>query len=76
MTGTSMASPYVCGVVGLMLAANPKLTSAQCQGILQRTCRPLPGHSYDWSNDAGFGAIDPEAAIKEAEAFDRRADMT
>jgi subtilisin family serine protease len=76
MTGTSMASPYVCGVVGLMLAANPKLTSAQCQGILQRTCQPLPSHSYDWRNDAGFGAIDPEEAIKEAKAFDRRVDMT
>jgi subtilisin family serine protease len=76
MTGTSMASPYVCGVVGLMLAANPKLTSAQCQGILQRTCRPLPSHSYDWRNDAGFGLIDPEAAIKEAKSFDLRVDKT
>lgn len=76
MTGTSMASPYVCGVVGLMLAANSKLTSAQCQGILQRTCQPLPGHSYDWRNDAGFGAIDPEEAVREAEAFDQRVDMT
>ena len=36
MSGTSMASPYVAGVVGLMLAANPKLTAAQCVGILQR----------------------------------------
>jgi subtilisin family serine protease len=76
MSGTSMASPYVCGVVGLMLAANPKLTAAQCQGILQRTCRPLPGHSYDWRNDAGFGVLNPEEAIKEAESFDRRADVT
>jgi len=76
MTGTSMASPFVCGVVGLMLAANPKLTSAQCQGILQRTCRPLPGHAYDWRNDTGFGAIDADEAIKEAASFDRRVDMT
>ena len=76
MTGTSMASPYVCGVVGLMLAANDKLTSAQCQGILQRTSRPLPGATFDWKNDAGFGQIDAEAAIKEAESYDRRADIT
>lgn len=76
MTGTSMASPYVCGVVGLMLAANRTLTSAQCQGILQRTCRPLPGASYDWKNDAGFGQIDPEEAIKEAKKFDQRTDVT
>jgi subtilisin family serine protease len=43
MTGTSMASPYVAGVVGLMLGANSGLTAAQCAGILLRTARPLPG---------------------------------
>ena len=73
MTGTSMASPYVTGVVGLMLAVNPKLTSAQCAGILQRTARPLPGGSYAWRNDAGFGVIDAAAAVHEARSFsDRR----
>jgi subtilisin family serine protease len=76
MSGTSMASPYVCGVVGLMLAVNPKLTSAQCQGILQRTCQPLPGATYEWKNDTGFGQIDPQEAIKEAKSFDHRTDLT
>ncbi len=55
MSGTSMASPYVTGVIGLMLAANPDLTAAQCRGILQRTARPLAGASYSWVNDMGFG---------------------
>lgn len=72
MTGTSMASPYVAGVVGLMLNANPHLTAAQCGGILQRTARPLPGASYQWVNDVGFGTIDPKAAIEEARAINRR----
>ena len=72
MTGTSMASPYVTGVVGLMLAANAKLTAAQCVGILQRTARPLPGASYEWGNDAGFGRIDPVAAIEEAARSNER----
>ncbi|MBV1686353.1 S8 family serine peptidase [Novosphingobium sp. G106] len=73
MTGTSMASPYVTGVVGLMLAVNPDLTSAQCSGILQRTAKPLPGASYSWANDAGFGVIDAAAAVAEARTFsDRR----
>lgn len=74
-TGTSMASPYVAGVVGLMLSANKDLTSAQCSGILQRTARPLPGASYEWRNDAGFGVIDPAAAIDEARTFNQRIEV-
>ena len=74
-TGTSMASPYVAGVVGLMLSANKDLTSAQCSGILQRTARPLPGTSYEWRNDAGFGVIDPAGAIKEASTFNQRVEI-
>ena len=75
MTGTSMASPYVAGVVGLMLHANTKLTSAQCSGILQRTARPLPGASYEWRNDAGFGVIDAAGASRRPGAFNQRIDL-
>lgn len=75
MSGTSMASPYVAGVVGLMLSSNPRLTAAQCSGILQRTSRPLPGGSYEWRNDAGFGAVDAAAALAEAASFDEREDI-
>jgi subtilisin family serine protease len=67
-----MASPYVAGVVALMLAENPQLSAAQCQAILQRTSRPLPGASYAWRNDAGFGQIDPEAAVAEARTVNER----
>lgn len=66
MTGTSMASPYVAGVVGLMLAVEPRLTAAQIGGIIKRTARPLPGFDFAWVNDAGFGRIDVEACIQEA----------
>ena len=75
MSGTSMASPHVAGVVGLMLSSNPRLTAAQCSGILQRTSRPLPGGSYEWRNDAGFGAVDAAAALAEAASFDEREDI-
>lgn len=75
MSGTSMASPYVCGVVGLMMAANKDLTSAQCVGILQRTARPLPGHTFEWCNDAGYGQIDAEAAVREARTFTQRTEI-
>jgi subtilisin family serine protease len=72
MSGTSMASPYVCGVIGLMLSRKPNLNAAQCQGILKRTARPLPSHGYEWRNDAGYGTIDPVAAVREADVFDQR----
>lgn len=73
MTGTSMASPFVAGVAGLMLAIEPGLTAAQIEGIIHRTSRPLPGADFKWVNDAGFGRIDPEACLQEAETvFSRK----
>ncbi len=76
MTGTSMASPYVCGVIGLMLSARRGLYAAQCLGILRRTARPLPSHNYEWRNDAGYGVLNPVEAIREAMAFDTRTERT
>jgi subtilisin family serine protease len=66
MTGTSMASPYVCGVAALMLATHPLLTAAQIQGIMRATSTPLIGHSFSWRKDAGFGMVDPGRCVKEA----------
>ncbi|TIU07419.1 MAG: hypothetical protein E5W39_06815, partial [Mesorhizobium sp.] len=63
---TSMASPYVAGVIGLMLAAEPTLTAAQILGIIKATARPLPGATYQWTNDLGFGVISPAACVAEA----------
>jgi subtilisin family serine protease len=65
MTGTSMASPHVAGVAGLMLSLAPQLTAAQIAGIIQRSSRPLPGSGYEWHNGTGFGVIDPLACLKE-----------
>jgi subtilisin family serine protease len=66
MTGTSMASPYVCGVAALMLGIAPRLTSAQIQGIMLSTSGPLAGHEFAWRNDTGFGLIDAAACVEEA----------
>ncbi len=76
MTGTSMASPFVAGVVGLMLAMEPRLTAAQIAGILRRTSRPLPGVDYQWQDDAGFGAIDPDRCLKDVAALNQKQDRT
>jgi subtilisin family serine protease len=76
MTGTSMASPYVAGVVGLMLAIKPDLTAAQIEGIFRSMAKPLPGSSYAWTDDAGFGVVEPEACLAEVESLDSRKDLT
>ena len=76
MTGTSMASPYVTGVAGLMLAIEPRLTAAQIEGIMRSTAKPLPGGSYVWVNDAGFGVIDPEKCLDQAALANARKDKT
>jgi hypothetical protein len=59
-----------------MLAVNRELTGAQITGILKRTANPLPGASFDWRDDAGFGQIDGAAAIDEAATVRNRTDIT
>ena len=71
-----MASPHVAGVVGLMLALSPRLTSAQIGGILKRTARPLPGADFTWRDDAGAGEIDEERCLAEAALVGQRQDRT
>lgn len=76
MSGTSMASPYVAGIAGLMLAVNPKLTAAQIGGILRRTAKPLAGSDFRWRDDAGVGEIDPARCVEEAASMDVNHDIT
>jgi subtilisin family serine protease len=83
MTGTSMASPFVCGVAALMLAAktedpnagvaNPPLTAAQLQGIMRATSIPLIGYDFGWRNDTGFGLINPDRCVFEAAYYNKAA---
>jgi subtilisin family serine protease len=75
MTGTSMASPYVCGVAGLMFAIQPDLTAAQVIGIMRRTARPMDDGDFAWKDDVGFGLIDPDACLREAAAINNRKDL-
>lgn len=76
MTGTSMASPYVAGIVGLMLALEPKLTAAQIEGIIQCSSQPLPGDDFTWLDSAGFGRINPKKCLEEASKIKDRMDLT
>lgn len=76
MSGTSMASPFMCGVAGLMLSVRSDLTAAQIEGIVQRTALPLPGTAYTWANDAGFGRLNPAGCLAEAATINDREDVT
>ncbi len=61
--GTSMATPYVAGVVALMKAANKKLTGAQVKAILKSTAQPLGPNT---ANEYGAGLVNAEAAVQAA----------
>jgi len=62
MAGTSQATPHVAGVIALMMAVNPKLTSAQVRSILIKTARPAPANCPG----CGAGIVDAAAAVKAA----------
>ena len=66
--GTSFAAPHVGGIVALMLEANPKLTHAQIERILQTTASDLGAPGVD--ADSGFGLVDAAAAVAAAERLD------
>jgi serine protease AprX len=63
MSGTSMATPHVSGIVALMLEANPNLTPAQVRDILERTATNMTGR-LAW--EAGAGHVNAYAAVAEA----------
>lgn len=63
MSGTSMATPHVAGIVALMLEANPNLTPAQVKDILVRTAANMTGR-LSW--EAGAGHVNAYAAVAEA----------
>ncbi|HEX5829326.1 MAG TPA: S8 family serine peptidase [Gemmatimonadaceae bacterium] len=80
LTGTSMSSPHVAGIVALMAEQNPALTAAQAEQILESTAVPLPpgcravlagpgGPTVNqcWqANATGAGIVQADAATNEA----------
>lgn len=64
--GTSFAAPHVGGIVALMLQANPSLTQAEIERILQQTATDLGPPGFDPDN--GFGQVDALRAVGAAAA--------
>jgi subtilisin family serine protease len=69
LSGTSMSSPAVAGVVALMLHANPRLTPSQVRDIIIETAR-IDDKTGDLSDSVsvrwGYGKVDAVAAIEKA----------
>lgn len=63
MSGTSMATPHVAGIIALMLEANPHLTPAQVKAILEDTATNMTGR-LEW--EAGAGHVNAYAAIAQS----------
>lgn len=66
MSGTSMATPHVAGIVALMLEANPLLSPEEVKQILQKTATNMPGYE-PW--EVGAGYVNAYAAV-DAAMFD------
>ena len=53
ISGTSMATPFISGVVALMLDADPTLSPDEIRAILTSTASKMPGRE-EWEVGAGF----------------------
>ena len=60
MSGPSMASPEACGIVALVLEANPALRPVDVKRLLQVTAKPIPDVPFFRQ---GYGNLDPAAAV-------------
>lgn len=60
ISGTSMATPFVSGVVALMLDADPTLTPDEIRSILTSTASKMPGRE-EW--EVGSGYVNAHAAV-------------
>jgi subtilisin family serine protease len=60
MSGTSMASPEACGIVALVLEANPALKPADVKRVLQVTAKSIPNVPFFRQ---GYGNLDPAGAV-------------
>ncbi|MDE6523317.1 MAG: S8 family serine peptidase [Muribaculaceae bacterium] len=71
MSGTSMACPYVSGVVALMLELNPELSISEVHEIIARSAKKIGHLPYStnkkygsWNECYGYGLIDACEAVK------------
>jgi thermitase len=59
LSGTSMATPVVAGLAGLLLSRNPSLTASQVKGIIESSA----GNGASFDLISGFGPVHAATAI-------------
>ncbi len=64
VSGTSFASPLTAGVIALIFAANPYLTPAEAESILEDTAVDLG--TTGWDSLFGYGRVDAASAVSAA----------
>lgn len=72
MSGTSMATPFVTGLVAYMLTFEPNLTASQIRSLLEETATDIG--PAGWDTGTGYGMVDVRAAIKRVVDHDIPAD--
>lgn len=66
MSGTSMATPHVAGIVALLLEANPSLGPLEVKEILAATADPMAGRQRF---EVGSGHVDAYEAAHTAQTY-------
>jgi len=62
LSGTSMATPVISGIAGLLLSVNPSLTPEQVKGLIMARA----GDSALWTADRAFGIANASAGVAAA----------
>ncbi|MFT4938881.1 MAG: serine protease AprX [Paraglaciecola sp.] len=73
ISGTSMATPHVSGIIALMLEANPTLDNLAIKRILQETATNMPGYER-W--EVGAGYVNARSAVAAALDYDNNHSTT
>jgi len=62
LSGTSMATPMVSGIAGLVMSQNPNLTPTQVAGIIEASS----GDGVSWNPNVAFGVVNAYNAVSSA----------